>query len=107
MNLRDGSRTLLKRATPWTRISPSPDGSRVVAYDAVERAWMAVCPADGTVTDLTGDLDVAFFDEKDDHPCLPPPTGGATWFNDDRRVTLRDRYDIWVFDLDGQAQRLI
>ena len=79
-----------------------PDGCRVVAYDAVERAWMAVCPVDGTVTDLTGDLDVAFYDEKDDHPCLPPPTGGANWFIDSRHVTLRDRFDIWVFDLDGK-----
>ena len=102
VDLRDGTRTLLSRATPWTRISPSPDGCRVVAYDAVERAWMAVYPADGTVTDLTGDLDVAFYDEKDDHPCLPPPTGGANWFIDSRHVTLRDRFDIWVFDLDGK-----
>lgn len=102
VDLRDGSRSMLAQAAPWTRMSPSPDGSRVVAYDAVKRAWMAVRPADGTVTDLTGALGVAFYDEKDDHPCLPPPTGGANWFTDGRHVTLRDRYDIWVFDLDGK-----
>ena len=101
VDLRDGSRTLLKAAAPWTRPTISPDGSRCVVYDAVERAWYLYSVADGTLRNLTGELGVAFYDEKDDHPCLPPPAGGAAWFDDGRRFLLRDRYDVWLFDADG------
>ena len=102
VDLRDGSRTLLAEAAPYTRIAASPDGSRYVFYDAVKRAWFCYTTAEGVLRDLTGGLAVNFYDEKDDHPCLPPPAGGATWFEDSRRVTLRDRYDVWVFDTDGK-----
>ena len=102
VDLKDGSRSKVATAVPWTRISLSPDGNRYVFYDAVERAWMAYALNDGSLTNLTEGLGVNFYDEKDDHPCLPPPTGGATWFKDSRHVALRDRYDIWVVDVTGR-----
>lgn len=103
VDLRDGSRTLVSEAASWSRMTPSPDGSRVVYYDVVKRTWNVYTLADGSQKDLTSALGVAFFDEKDDHPCLPPPTGGAVWFDDNTRVTLRDRYDVWVLDMSGKV----
>ena len=104
VDLRDGSRTLVAQAAPWTRVTPSPDGTCYVFYDMEKRSWLAYRPSDGNLRNLTEGLGVNFYDEKDDHPCLPSPAGGASWFNDSRRVALRDRYDVWVVDVSGKDQ---
>ena len=101
VSLSDGSRKLIAEAAPWTRFTLSPDGTRAVLYDAVARKWLFYDIANDSFRDLTSALGVSFYDENDDHPCLPPPAGSANWFTDSRRVTIRDMYDYWVFDAEG------
>jgi len=85
----------------------SPAGKYTLCYDRFARAWYTVRTADGRKTYLTRALKVAFYDELDDHPAPPPPYGGGGWLAGDKRVLVRDRYDIWSLDPDGaNAYRL-
>lgn len=101
VDLRDGSRTQVATAAPVTAVSTSPDGRKVVYYDVIKRDWFSLDVGTLAIENLTAGLPVCFYDDEDDHPSRPGPTGGATWFVDSRHVAIGERYDTWVFDLDG------
>ena len=84
----------------------SPKGNFAIWWDYNERAWFIYDIANEQVRNLTGDLDINFWNEKDDHPMMPEPYGIAFWSLGDSEVTLYDRYDLWSIRLsDGHAFR--
>lgn len=104
IDLRDGSRTLVAEAAPYTRTSTSPDGRWTVYYDVIARDWFSLDVSTLKRTNLTAGLPACFYDDEDDHPSRPGPTGGATWFVDSRHVAIGESYDVWVFDLEGAEE---
>ncbi len=84
----------------------SPEGKYVTWWDGNSKAWMAMDTHTKQVRNLTGGLDVAFYDTLDDHPDLPPSYGSAGWTKDDGTFLAYDAYDIWMLDPSGrQAPR--
>jgi len=106
VSLRDGSRRLAGRHM-LEGCTLSPAGKYALCYDSNARAWYTVRASDGRRADLTRHLNVAFYDELDDHPAPPPSYGSVGWTANDARVLVSDRYDIWSIDPNGaDAQRL-
>ncbi len=102
VNLADGSRQVLAEGAQGY-VVPSPYGNYLAVFEPVDGNWYLWDLATGSIRNLTGALDVPFWDEDDDHP-----TGGFVpiespdWVDGDKALILRDRYDLWRFSTDGR-----
>ena len=103
VNVKDGSRKLVKENAAYTSLSTSPNGEWVVLYDKVAKSWLLYTIATGEFKDLTGSLGVAFHNEDHDTPSLPSAYGQAVWFKDNSAFVINDRFDYWQFDPKGVA----
>ncbi|MGH9674417.1 MAG: prolyl oligopeptidase family serine peptidase [Bryobacteraceae bacterium] len=81
----------------------SPDGTHAVFYR--DRNWHAITVPGGVVTNLTGGLGAAFFNEDHDSPSAPSSYGAGGWTNDSKWILLYDHYDVWQVSSDGQTAR--
>lgn len=81
----------------------SPDGTRLLAYK--DRQWWSIGTADGRMTDLTGKLGTAFYNEDDDQPEAPGYYGSAGWSKDGKWAFVYDRNDMWAISPDGSGAR--
>lgn len=84
----------------------SPERKYLVWYDHEDLHWYFMDTKTRESQCLTKDIDVAFYDEDDDHPWQPGPYGLAAWGLSDRYVYLYDKYDIWKFDLTNEDEAL-
>ena len=101
VNLRDGSRKKVV-SRQEDRYSLSPGGRYIVFYK--DKHWHLFDGKTGTEKNLTGRLDVPFFNEDHDYPSKVPGYGLSGWVEDDRAVLINDKYDIWQFQIKtGQA----
>ena len=82
--------------------SPSPRGNYVIWYDPAFKHYFTYNVSTGVVTNITKGIKTPLYDEEDDHPDDPPPHGTGGWAEDDKRVLVYDRYDIWSVDPDGK-----
>ena len=83
-------------------VSPSPQGKYLLLYQMEDSNWYSYNLATDQLTNLTSQLDVNFWNEKEDYPGKPYPYGSAGWTADDQKVLLYDAYDIWEFDPTAQ-----
>ncbi|WP_438710777.1 alpha/beta hydrolase family protein [Aquimarina muelleri] len=79
----------------------SPDGQFVLHYDMKQKNWFSINLSTNEKTNLTKDLDVAFYDEDDDHPSLPSPYGFGG-FDINQEVLIFDKFDVWKISLSGK-----
>ncbi len=102
VDLRDGSRRPLKDALEGTALV-SPYGKYIAWFDPKDGDWYCWNLSSGEFVNLTSGLDVAFFDEEDDHPlgCFIPATS-PRWVGEDEALLIADRYDVWKFSPDGK-----
>jgi dienelactone hydrolase len=100
VSLHDGSRRLAGRHM-LQGCELSPAGKYALCYDSLARSWYTVRASDGRRADLTRHLNVAFYDELDDHPQTPPSYGSVGWTANDARVLVSNRYDVWSIDPNG------
>ena len=84
-------------------VSISPGGKFGAFYQ--NKHWHIVGIPDGRVTNVTRNLDVAFWNEEHDSPSAPGSHGNAGWTKDDKYFLLYDRYDIWQIPTDGSAAK--
>ncbi len=103
VNVKDGSRKLVKEKACFGAMSVSPNGEWVIVYDKLAKAWFQYTIATGEFKDLTSTLGVAFHDEDHDTPSLPGAYGQAVWFKDNSAFVINDRFDYWQFDPKGVA----
>lgn len=89
-------------------ISLSPKGKYAIWYSRPDSTWKAINTAKSKTITLTKDLDAVFYDERNDRPMHPWSYGTAGWLNDDDKVIINDRYDLWLIDPDKpqNAKRL-
>lgn len=80
----------------------SPDGNFAVYYDQKSSSWWALDLKNNTKRNLTGNLEVNFFDEENDVPALPWPYGFGG-FTKEGHALLYDQFDIWSVDLKKKA----
>ncbi|HEY2960830.1 MAG TPA: prolyl oligopeptidase family serine peptidase [Pyrinomonadaceae bacterium] len=98
VNTADGSRKLMGTKQRGS-FSLSPNAKYTIYFDGKD--WYSYSVASGSVTNLTKDLKINFFNEENDTPSTPGPYGIAGWTKDDNDVLLYDRYDIWQVAPDG------
>ena len=98
VNTSDGSRKLLLTKQRGN-VSLSPNAKYAIYFDGKD--WNSYSVANGTMTNLTKNLTVHFYDEQNDVPSVPGSYGLAGWTKDDADVLLYDRYDIWQIAPDG------
>ena len=102
VNTLDGSRKQLLKGIR-ANVSLSPNAKYGIYFDG--KHWNSISLPDGKVTNLTEKLGVAFWQEDDDHPDIPPSHGIAGWVKDDKYVLLNDQYDIWQIAPDGSSAK--
>ncbi len=79
-------------------VSLSPKGKYAYWYEYSDTAWFAYSFEDDQIRQLTNNSQVAFYNEIHDSPSDPWPYGVMSWTEDDDRVLIYDRYDIWEID---------
>jgi dipeptidyl aminopeptidase/acylaminoacyl peptidase len=102
VDVSDGSRTMVGEKVRG-RAQLSPDGRYVTWWDGFAKSWFAYDVASGQTHDLTGALDVGFYDVLDDHPDALRSYGNAGWTENDGAFVVYDRYDIWMIDPTGAS----
>ena len=103
VSLADGARTLLSKAD-YTRFRLSPSGKYAYGYCEPDSCWYAINMETGTKCNVTACLDFPVWDEENDVPDYPSPYGMAGWTENDGRMLVSDRYDIWSLDPEGKEK---
>ncbi|MDO5522506.1 MAG: prolyl oligopeptidase family serine peptidase [Bacteroidia bacterium] len=82
----------------------SPAGNFTLWWDASEKQWFAFDNLNRKTTNLTREIPVNFWNEKNDVPALPGAYGIAAWGKDDKFVLIYDAFDIWKIDPTGEQK---
>ncbi|MDR2815939.1 MAG: prolyl oligopeptidase family serine peptidase [Proteiniphilum sp.] len=82
----------------------SPKGNFVYWWDAAERQWFVYDNRDASVTNITGNIPVNFWDEKNDVPSDPDSYGIAAWGEHDEYIFINDAFDLWKIDPKGKKK---
>lgn len=97
------TRQLQTLATPLQgRPSISPQGNYIYWWDATERQWFVYDNFDKSTRNITKDITVNFWDEKNDIPFPPGSYGIAAWMENDSYILVNDAFDIWRIDPKGE-----
>ncbi|MDE6559520.1 MAG: prolyl oligopeptidase family serine peptidase, partial [Muribaculaceae bacterium] len=83
----------------------SPDGRFALWF--TDRNYYAYDTNTGKTVCISEGVDVPLWNVDDDHPMPAEAYGIATWGNDDNRVLVYDKYDIWSLDLTGATKPFI
>lgn len=82
----------------------SPQGNFVYWWDAAERQWFVYDNHDASVRNVTANIPVNFWNEKNDVPHHPGAYGVAAWGENDEYVFINDAFDIWKIDPKGRKK---
>lgn len=85
-------------------VNLSPKANYIVWFSLPDTAWFTHHIASGKTQSVTKTLPVSFADEEDDHPDYPASYGFAGWLENDSRILIYDRYDIWSIDPQGRSE---
>lgn len=82
----------------------SPAGNYTIWWDGMQQQWFAYDNREQNTRNLTGEIPVNFWNEKNDVPSSPAPYGMAAWGEEDAWLLLYDAFDIWKIDPSGEAE---
>lgn len=102
INKETGSSTLIKSEVRGSG-QMSPGGKYAYWYDVVDSAWFTYNFATKKETQITNNSQVPFYNERHDTPSHPYPYGVMTWTENDNKVLIYDRWDIWQVDPKGES----
>ncbi|MCK8524228.1 prolyl oligopeptidase family serine peptidase [Aquimarina sp. D1M17] len=81
----------------------SPNNKYALYYDMQEKHWFSLDLNSLEKRNLTKSLNVAFYDEDDDHPMLPYRYGFGG-FDKEGNGLIYDKFDVWKVSLSGDKQ---
>ena len=79
----------------------SPLGNYAYWYDPMDSAWFTYSFLKDQINKITDHTVVDFFNEEHDTPNMPRAYGLMSWSQDDKKMLIYDRYDIWEVDPEG------
>jgi len=91
---------ILQRVTSVNNISPG--GNFVIWFDPAQKSWFTFDIRMNQITNLTGNIPVAFYNQEQDLPADAGPYGFGGWTENDEFVLLNDRFDVWKIDPTGR-----
>lgn len=98
VNLRDGAATKVQeRLEENAYVSPL---GKYIAYFK-NKHWYLYDILNNSVSNLTKDIAVNFYNEDNDLPKEPESYGFAGWVQDDQSFVVYDKYDIWQIHTQG------
>ncbi len=101
VNVNDGERKSV--ATVYADSSSlSPAGKFV--YWFKDSNWFAYEISTGNIANVSANIPYPVWDEADDHPGVRQTYGHASWTENDERLLIYDRYDIWSVDPTGNSE---
>ncbi|MFV0220302.1 prolyl oligopeptidase family serine peptidase [Empedobacter falsenii] len=103
INTKTGQRELFAKALAG-KVEISPNGKFAVFYNAENGFWSSYNIETKETKVLNKKLKVKFYDEENDSPTLAQEYGVAYFTDNDETVLIKDRYDIWEFDLVGKRR---
>ncbi|WP_334125386.1 alpha/beta hydrolase family protein [Empedobacter brevis] len=103
VNIKTGQRELFAKGLAG-KVEVSPNGKFVVFYNAENGLWSSYTIETKETKVLNKKLKVKFYDEENDSPTLASEYGIAYFTDNDETVLIKDRYDIWEFDLAGNRR---
>lgn len=103
INTKTGQRELFAKALAG-KVEMSPNGKFAVFYNAENGLWSSYNIETKETKVLNKKLKVKFYDEENDSPTLAQEYGVAYFTDNDETVLIKDRYDIWEFDLIGNRR---
>lgn len=103
INTKTGERELFAKALAG-KVEMSPNGKFAVFYNAENGLWSSYIIETKETKVLNKKLKVKFYDEENDSPTLAQEYGVAYFTDNDETVLIKDRYDIWEFDLVGNRR---
>ncbi|MBL7111070.1 MAG: S9 family peptidase [Bacteroidales bacterium] len=98
INMETGEREMLVKKKSYT-MTLSPNTRYLIWYEILDSNWYAHDIEEGSLSCLTCDIPVNFYNEIFDMPYSPDPYGYAGGSADDRYIYIYDRYDIWKIDV--------
>ncbi|MGL5236259.1 MAG: alpha/beta hydrolase family protein, partial [Empedobacter falsenii] len=103
INTKTGERELFAKALAG-KVEMSPNAKFAVFYNAENGLWSSYNIETKEIKVLNKKLKVKFYDEENDSPTLAQEYGVAYFTDNDETVLIKDRYDIWEFDLIGNRR---
>lgn len=103
INTKTGQRELFAKSLAG-KVEMSPNGKFAVFYNAENGLWSSYNIETKETKVLNKKLKVKFYDEENDSPTLAQEYGVAYFTDNDETVLIKDRYDIWEFDLIGNRR---
>jgi len=94
-------KTIAKRMHIRPRVSPL--GNYFYWYSYPDSSWFTYQVATEKITNITENIASKFYDELHDAPSLPRSYGSAGWTQDEARIIIYDRFDIWSVDPMGKS----
>ena len=85
------------------RMRISPAGKYAYGYNETDSCWYTFDMATAERCRLTSPDTFEAWDSESDTPDFPRSYGSVGWTNDDERLLLLDRYDIWSFSPKGEG----
>lgn len=102
INVLNGTRTQVLTKVKGN-INISPKAKFLYWFSLPDTSWFSYSVSTQKTTALTKLLKTKFADEEDDHPDFPSPYGSLGWLENDERLLVYDRYDIWSLDPTGNS----
>jgi dipeptidyl aminopeptidase/acylaminoacyl peptidase len=98
-------------------INLSPKGQYAYWYNNADSAWFTYSFSDREIRQVTTNEQVPFYNEIHDTPSDPRSYALMSWTENDERMLIYDRYDIWEVDptnkvaakriTDGRTKKLV
>jgi dipeptidyl aminopeptidase/acylaminoacyl peptidase len=81
----------------------SPGAKFAYWYDRNDTAWFTYSVSQKKIFRVTNNETVPFYDEINDRPDYPSSYGFMSWTENDTKMLIYDRYDIWEVDPESKT----